>query len=113
MNALSVITDLGVQATIEPAGGLKLKGLSKLTAEQKNQIIDYARNHKPAILAALKKSSASGNCDSCPAAGYWDWKGPGLWCFHRAYFLGKSGKPMHCDTAKHDCPLQKKGKLNG
>jgi hypothetical protein len=47
-----------------------------------------------------------GDCDQCPAAGYWSWYGPGLWCFHRAYFLGKSGHPKACDTAKHDCPLK-------
>jgi len=105
MNALAIIANAGVQASVLPAGGLKLKGLSKLTIEQKNQIVDFARKHKPSILAALTKSSAPSNCNSCPAAGYWDWKGPGLWCFHRAYFLGKSGHPVSCDSAKHSCPL--------
>jgi hypothetical protein len=109
MSVLSIITDVGVQASIEPAGRLKLKGLSKLTAEKKKQIIDFALKHKPAILAALTNSSAPGECESCLASGYWDWKGPGRWCFHRAYFLGKPGQPVHCDTAKHDCPLQRKG----
>ena len=112
MSALAIITDAGVQASIEPAGGLKLKGLSKLTIEQKKQIIDYARKHKRAILAMLTKNSVSGKCDSCPAAGYWDWKGPGLWCFHYAVFLGKPGQPVHCYAAKHDCPLHKEGNKN-
>jgi hypothetical protein len=106
MNALAIITDAGVQASVEPAGGLKLKGLSKLTVEQKNQIIDYARKHKPAILAALTNSSAPGECELCPAAGYWDYMRPGKWCFHTAYFLGKSGQPVHCDSAKQKCPLK-------
>ena len=45
------------------------------------------------------------NCDSCPAGGHWDYPGPGMYCFHRAYFLGKSGKPVPCSIAKDDCPL--------
>lgn len=105
MSALSIIADAGVQASVVPAGGLKLKGLSKLTIEQKRQIIDYARKHKPAILAALTQNSAPGECELCPAAGYWDWKGSGMWCFHYAIFLGKPGQPVHCDLAKNDCPL--------
>jgi hypothetical protein len=46
-----------------------------------------------------------GDCEICPAACYWDYFGPGKWCFHRAYFLGKSGQPVHCDSAKYNCPL--------
>ena len=107
MNALAIIANAGVQASVVPAGGLKLKGLSKLTIEQKNQLIDYARKHKPEIVNALTKCSASGECESCPAAGYWDYKGPGKWCFHRAYFLGKSGHPIACDMAMRDCPLSR------
>ena len=48
-----------------------------------------------------------GNCDSCPAAGYWDRIGPGKWCFHTAYFLGRAGRPTPCKPAQHDCPLKK------
>jgi hypothetical protein len=85
-------------------------------------LAETIRTHKQAILSILTQVRESeftpsyarpgenrnilpGNCDSCPAAGYWDWKGPGLWCFHRAYFLGKAGHPKACDTAKYDCPL--------
>ena len=107
MNALNIIANAGVQASIEPAGGLKLKGLSKLTIEQKIQVIDYARKHKHSILAALTKSSATGDCDSCPAAGFWDFLGTGKFCFHTAYFLGRSGNPVPCKTAQHNCPLEK------
>ena len=45
------------------------------------------------------------DCDRCPAAGFWDYKGPGKWCFHRAYFLGKTGQPIPIDIAKLECPL--------
>ena len=70
MNALAIITDAGIQASIESSGGLKLKGLSKLNIEQKKQIIDYARKHKFSILAELNQRGAPGDCDNCPAAGY-------------------------------------------
>jgi hypothetical protein len=107
MSVLTTLTDAGIQASIEPAGGLKLSGLSKLTAEHKNQIIEYARSRKPAILAALSQGDAPGQCESCPAAGYWDYAqyaGQGLFCFHRAYFLGKPGKPKPCTEMRAICP---------
>ena len=53
------------------------------------------------------KCNKLADCDSCPAGGLWDHLGPGKYCFHSAYFLGKSGKPMHCKSAQHDCPLKK------
>ena len=105
MSALITITDAGVQVSIESPDGLKLKGLSKLTVEQKNQIINHAQKYKYEILAALK-TGAPGDCHNCPAAGYWDHLGPGRWCFHRAYFLGKSGTPTPCAVAKTNCPLK-------
>jgi hypothetical protein len=58
-----------------------------------------------------KRNILPGNCDSCPAAGFWDFIGPGKFCFHTAYFLGKSGKPIHCNSAQHNCPLRKQGQL--
>jgi hypothetical protein len=48
------------------------------------------------------------DCNQCPAAGFWDYMGTGMWCFHRVLFLGKAGKPMPCETAKYDCPLTRK-----
>ena len=75
MSALSIIQKAGVQASIDITGGLKLKGLSRLTTEQKAQVIEYARTHKPAIIAALSQSGTPGECESCPAAGFWDHAG--------------------------------------
>ena len=57
------------------------------------------------FVRASNKCDKLPDCDSCPAAGFWDYIGPGRWCFHTAYFLGKAGKPVHCDNAKHHCPL--------
>ena len=107
MSAVSVLTDAGIQASIEPAGGLKLKGLSRLTIEQRNQIINFARSHKPAIIDALSQNGIPGQCESCPAAGYWDfahYAGHGLLCFHSAYYLGKSGRPEPCAGMRTKCP---------
>jgi len=85
-------------------------------------LAETIRNHRQAILSIFTQDRESestpfyarpgdnrnilpGKCDSCPAAGYWDFMGPGKWCFHRAYFLGKAGHPESCDTARHGCPL--------
>jgi len=107
MSALTIIIDAGIKALIEPPNRLRLKGLSQLTADQKNQIIEYARNHKPAILAALAQAGSPGECEACPAAGYWDsptYAGRGLVCFHRAYFLHKAGTPALCREVHAACP---------
>jgi len=99
MSVLRIIKNHGVQASIDNTGGLKLKGLSRLTTEEKNQIVEFARNNKPEIIAALSQSGAPGDCKSCPAGGYWDfvqYAGQGLFCFHSAYFLGKPGTPKPC-----------------
>ena len=86
------------------------------------EIVETIREHRQEILGILNQDRESvstlssakpndnrnilpGNCDNCPAAGYWDWYGAGKWCFHRAYFLGKPGKPAKCDSAEHDCPI--------
>ena len=86
-------------------------------------IAEIIRKHKAGILGILNpnlecesipsyarasdnRNFLPGDCNSCPATGYWDFMGPGKWCFHRAYFLGKAGHPKTCDTVKHDCPLK-------
>jgi hypothetical protein len=85
-------------------------------------LAETIRTHRQAILGILtqdceresipsyaqpgnNRTILPGNCDSCPAAGYWDFIGPGKWCFHRACFLGKAGHPESCNTARHGCPL--------
>lgn len=103
MSTLSILTDAGIQA--EPFdGSLKLKGLSKLAPEQRVEIIQYARTNKPAILAALSQTGEPGQCESCPAAGYWDGRYAGLLCFYTAYYLHKSGKPTPCSETRNNCP---------
>ena len=87
-------------------------------------LVETIRAHRQEILGILTQDRESestpscekprgnrnilpGNCDSCPAAGFYDYIGPGKFCFHTAYFLGKSGKPIHCNSAQHNCPLRK------
>ena len=107
MSALVALQEAGIQASIDKTGGLRLKGLSKLDREHKIRIIEFARNHKQPIIAALSQTGAPGECESCPAAGYWDYStyaGQGLICFHRAYYLGKSGRPNPCHEVRAACP---------
>ena len=48
-----------------------------------------------------------GECDLCPACGYWDkpMSGPGKYCFYEAYFLAKPAKAQLAKTRQEDCPL--------
>jgi len=55
---------------------------------------------------ATSSTFVAGNCDKCPAAAEWSFKGPGLWCFHSAYFLGKTAKAVSCRIASSKCPLK-------
>ena len=48
-----------------------------------------------------------GDCEACPAGATWEIKGPGLLCFHLAWFRGKSGPAQKCDVARRNCPLTK------
>ena len=50
-----------------------------------------------------------GECDSCPACGYWDgyefWNmPPGRYCFYSAYFKGKAARPVPIAEARRVCP---------
>lgn len=58
------------------------------------------------VFSVTMKGPVPGDCKTCRAAAEWEHMGPGLWCFHRALFLGKSGKPTSCDEAKLNCPLK-------
>ena len=55
---------------------------------------------------ATSSTFLPGDCEKCPAAADWPYKGPGLWCFHSAYFLGKSAKAVSCRIASLKCPLK-------
>ena len=59
MSVVSYIKDTGVHVSVV-GDSLKLSGMSKLAEEQKTQIIDFARNHKPAIIAALTQNGIPG-----------------------------------------------------
>ena len=84
-----------------------------------SELIEIIKKHKQAILSILTPNHETidalgqsdnlkpGDCDHCPAAGYWDFMGSGKWCFHHAYFLGKARHPEACNTAKNDCPLKR------
>jgi hypothetical protein len=69
------------------------------------------KNNISFVRTSDKCDKNNSDCDTCPAAGYWDYIGPGKWCFHTAYYLGKSGKPIPCKTAQHNCPLSDEHRL--
>jgi len=67
------------------------------------------RNHATLSLLPVAEGAtdATGNCEFCPAAGYWDnsqYAGQGPLCFHYAYYLGRSGKPKPCAEMRTMCP---------
>jgi len=123
MNAAQILSYVRQKKVVLIADGdrIKYKAPSGIMTPE---LAETIRTHRQEILGILTQDRESesspsyakprdnqnillGDCDLCPAAGYWDYMGPGKWCFHTAYFLGKSGKPVHCDKAQHDCPLKK------
>lgn len=109
MSVLAPLLAMDISVTLSATGKLQLRG-SNLDPSQKAAATEYAKAHKPDIIEALSQSGSPGQCESCPAAGYWDcstYAGQGLVCFHRAYCIGKPGKPDPCDVTRTKCPLMK------
>jgi hypothetical protein len=102
MSALTPIHEVGLTVLADPSG-LKLRGLSALAPEQRQQIVEYVKANKVQILTALSQAGEPGQCESCPAA---DYAGHGPQCFHYAYYLGKSGKPKPCAEVRKQCPRE-------
>ena len=105
MTVTSLLKDLGVEVTLTPGGKLKLRGAG--SNEAKAAAMKYVQAHRAEILTALSQTGGPGECESCPAAGYWDYAeyaGRGLMCFHYAYYLGKPGKPKLCRETRANCP---------
>jgi hypothetical protein len=67
MSALAPLRELGLVASITITGSLRLKGLSTLPKDQAARVVEYAREHKPAIIAEL--SSAPKLPEACPLHG--------------------------------------------
>jgi hypothetical protein len=80
----------------EPPDPERLARLIEELRRQKDLVVEYLRGRP-------------GNCESCPAAGFWDgyvaWGFyPARYCFYAAYFLGKTEKPCKCNEARRECP---------
>lgn len=80
----------------EPPDPDRLACLIEELRRQKDLVVEYLRGQP-------------GNCETCSAAGFWDgyqtWGFySGRYCFHGAYFLGKTEKPRKCDEARRRCP---------
>ena len=70
-------------------------------------LIDELRRRKELVQEYLR--GLPGNCETCPAAGFWD--GYATWglyaaryCFHSTFYLGKTAKPRKCTEARLNCP---------
>ena len=109
---------------------LKIPSDFKKLREGKENVDNVAcvRGEESAILPPLSKNRGSfvadsgcslarasdivdklGECDSCPACGYWDgyefWNmPPGRYCFYSAYFKGKAARPVPIAEARWVCP---------
>jgi len=81
--------------------------ITNISVENNKNINTYAR-------ASDKRDTFQpGGCEQCPASGYWDHIGSGRFCFHRAYYLGKSGHPEPCRSAWNNCPLSRQNSRKG
>jgi putative DNA primase/helicase len=62
----------------------------------------------PGLLnACVTWGESVGQCESCPAAGFWDnikYARQGMLCFFDAFYRGKSGKPKPCTNIRSQCP---------
>jgi hypothetical protein len=67
MNTIAFLEDAGVKAEVI-GNSIKLSGLSKLTPEKKNQVIEHARAHKPNILMAMSQGESSDQLPPLPTA---------------------------------------------
>ena len=112
MTAEQILADAHHAGIVLEADGDKIRYQAP-TGVMTPEWIERIRQHKPRLMDLLMATQHSngradivpGDCEACPAGGYWDWKGPGLWCFHYAYYLGKSGRPTLCAIQRNNCPL--------
>ena len=95
--------------------GIMTSDLVEMIRIHKRDLLDILnadrqiRSISPYLSAEEDQYFSPADCDSCPAGGFWEFKGSGMWCFHSAYFLGRPSQPVRCKTARQDCPLQRNG----
>jgi hypothetical protein len=108
MGVLTPIGDAGLTASLTVDGRLQIFGdISLLDKQEAEKLYHYIKQNKHLIIAALSQSSAPGQCESCPAAGYWDnikYARQGMLCFFDTFYRGKSGKPKPCTSIRSQCP---------
>ena len=88
--------------------------LSPMAARMKQRAEEPTTGHMPTSDSAITHAQVTngtepspGNCEQCPACGYWDapLSGSGRYCSYEAYFLGKSAKAKLADHRRGNCPL--------
>ena len=61
MSILHPLTDQGLKLSVSDAGNIKIRGLTGLPPEKASSLVEYAKRHKPAILAALESVATGGD----------------------------------------------------
>lgn len=113
MNQANILRDLinlmakqEIKVARLPGGRVRLRGLSRLPADQAAEIVEQARQLRAELTEAINNGPAL--CEVCPAAGTWPGSAhdaAGLLCFYWPFYEGKPGQPIPCDQARQNCPL--------
>ena len=92
MNAAAALESLGLTLSLAPDGKLALDGLTRLSAEQRDNAVSLAKAHKPAILGELLRRAGvnpwgahwrsvcpgyPGQCAACPDGNMFHYDGDG------------------------------------
>jgi ribosomal protein S27AE len=72
---ISFLENFGIKVNATPDGRLTLKGLAGLPDETRQEVLDFARDHKASILSELQPGTTkpSQKRDTCPACGQSQW----------------------------------------
>ena len=105
MNHLSYFSDKDLAVELVNTDNLKIKGLSSLPGNLRNQVLKYAKEHKRQILIEIcmqdKSIRVSEFTFPCPARCKRSGK-----CYGKAYFDAKPGKALLCIAGQ--CPWSNK-----
>lgn len=113
MNAILQIEALGYNVNIEGDQiRLRWNGQGNPDPQLVVPLLKEIRAHKIQALQYLKRQDLlnpifkQGECETCPACGYWEGHGPKPFCFYEAVFLCKSSPAQLAEMRRENCPLR-------
>ncbi len=62
MTSLAMFEDLGLDVALSPNGKIRLKGLSGIAEEKARRVVEFAREHKQAIISELSRKTLPTTC---------------------------------------------------